>query len=253
MGARSAASRRSAATAGKADNSARRHTETPESDRPRRAPRLASRGAIRDAAAALFLERGYQGTSLDEIAATAQVSKQTIYTYFLSKEELFADLVLGNAERVDEFLLAIPTTFNEAGDTQSGLGELARRYIRFLVRPEVLRLRRLVIAEAGRHPALARTYYERVPQRVYAALAALFAGLSDQGRLNVREPLVAAHHFAWLTIGMDLDHGMFFGRATKLTGADLDRSADAAVRVFLAAYAPSGPDTPDDARKTAGV
>jgi TetR/AcrR family transcriptional regulator, mexJK operon transcriptional repressor len=203
----------------------------------RRSPRLASGGAIREAAATLFLERGYQGTSLDEIAAAAKVSKQTIYTHFANKEELFADLVLGNADRVDQFVATMLRTFNAARDVESGLHELARLYVRFLVRPEVLQLRRLVIAEAGRYPALARTYYERVPQRVYAALAALFSDLSDQGRLRIEDPLVAAHQFAWLTIGMHLDHGMFFDPEHTEATADLDRTADSATRVFLAAYA----------------
>lgn len=69
------------------------------SDRPKRARRLRSGGAIREAAAALFLEKGYQGTSMDDVAAAAGVSKQTIYTHFANKEVLFADLVLGTAER----------------------------------------------------------------------------------------------------------------------------------------------------------
>ena len=210
----------------------------PESERPRRSPRLASGGAIREAAAALFLQKGYQGTSLDEIAAVARVSKQTIYTHFANKEELFTDLVLGNAERVDGFMATMRRTVKEAPDTQSGLRDLARMYVRFVVRPEVLRLRRLVIAEAARFPDLARTYHERVPQKVYVALATLFRDLSDQGHLRIDDPVLAAHHFAWLTIGKDLDHGMFFDPARMTAGADLDASADAAVGVFLRAYAP---------------
>ncbi len=247
MDSRRSASSRSPGGAGVAARDPRGQTGTAGSTdpvatggtrRPRRAPRLASGGAIREAAASLFLERGYQGASLDEIAAAAKVSKQTIYTHFANKEELLADLVLGNAERVDEFVATMLRTFNAASDTESGLRELARLYIRFLVRPEVLRMRRLVIAEAGRFPALAGTYYERVPQRFYSALATLFHDLSDQGRLQLEDPLVAAHHFGWLTIGMHLDRGMFFDPLTTNAAADLDRSADAAVRVFLAAYAP---------------
>ncbi len=244
---RRAAGSRSAAGAGVARPGPGRQTETAKSTAPvasdgarrsRRAPRLASGGAIREAAAALFLERGYQGASLDEIAAAAKVSKQTIYTHFANKEELFADLVLGNAERVDEFVATMLRTVTAASDTESGLRELAREYIRFVVRPDVLRLRRLVIAEAGRYPALARTYHERVPQRVYSALAALFHELADKGQLQLEDPLMAAHHFAWLTIGMDLDHGMFFYPLATNAAVDFDRSADAAVGVFLAAYAP---------------
>ena len=204
---------------------------------PRRSPRLASGGSIREAAAALFLEKGYQATSLDEIAAAARVSKQTIYTHFANKEELFTDLVLGNADRVDEFVATVPGAVNDAEDIEAGLRVLARLYIRFVVRPEVLRLRRLVIAEAGRFPGLARTYHERVPQKVYLAFASLFGELSDQGRLQVEDSVLAAHHFAWLIIGKDLDHGMFFDPSIPNAAADLDGVADAAVRVFLKAYA----------------
>ncbi|MEP7105860.1 MAG: TetR/AcrR family transcriptional regulator [Chloroflexota bacterium] len=209
-------------------------TEAP--NRPRRARRLASGGAIREAAASLFLEKGYQGTSMDDIAAAASVSKQTIYTHFANKEELFTDLVLGNAERVAEFTGTIAQTLAAAADLESGLRQVARLYIHFVIRPEVLRLRRLVVGEAGRFPEVARTYYEMVPERVYAGLAALIKELADQGRLRVDDPLLAAHHLAWLILGLPLDRGMFY--ATDATGRDedLDQVADAAVRVFLAAY-----------------
>src|SRR5579859_3981142 len=128
-------------------------------ERPRRAGRLVSGGAIREAAAALFLEKGYQGTSMDEIAAMAQVSKQTIYTHFANKEALFADLVMTNAERVEEFIGTIGPTLTEAGSLDAGLRQLARRYLGFVARPDALRLRRLIIGEAGRFPELAREYY----------------------------------------------------------------------------------------------
>ncbi len=155
--------------------------------RPKRARRLASGGPIRESAATLFLEKGYQATSMDEVAAAAQVSKQTIYTHFASKEELFADLVLGNADRVNEFAVAIERTGLAAGEDLDGaLRGLARGYVRFVIRPEVLRLRRLVIGEAGRFPELARTYFETVPGRVYAALADLFRRAARRGAAQTR-------------------------------------------------------------------
>ncbi|HKW08472.1 MAG TPA: TetR/AcrR family transcriptional regulator [Candidatus Dormibacteraeota bacterium] len=195
----------------------------------RRAGRLTSAGTIREAAAALFLEKGYQATSMDDIAAAAQVSKQTIYTHFANKQELFGDLVLGNADRVEAFIAGL----NVGDDVEEGLTRLAREYVRFVSRPEVLRLRRLVIAEASRFPDVARTYYERVPERVTAAFAALFRRLTDEGRLHASNPDVAAQHFVWLALGVALDRGMF---TSALPTSDLERSADSAVRVFLAAY-----------------
>ncbi|TMF85621.1 MAG: TetR/AcrR family transcriptional regulator [Chloroflexi bacterium] len=211
-----------------------------DSVRPRRAGRLASGGAIREAAAAMFLENGYQGTSMDDIAAAAQVSKQTIYTHFPSKEALFADLVLGNAERVEEFVATVSRTVAAAGDDmEGGLRQLARVYLRLVMQPDVLRLRRLVLGEAGRFPDLARTYYERVPGRVINALSSVFSALRDGGRLHLDDPQLAAQHFAWLILGSPLDRGMFYPIAEPMPEADLQRAADGAVRVFLAAYGSS--------------
>ena len=190
---------------------------------------MASAGTIRQAAAAVFLEKGYQGTSMDDVAAKARVSKQTIYTHFANKQELFEDLVLGNADRVEGFVASL-----EVGDNvEAGLTRLARDYVRFVSRPEVIQLRRLVIAEASRFPDLARAYYERVPARVVAAFADLFKRLADEGRLHVDDPEIAAQHFVWLALGMPLDRGMFLASAPT---DDLDRIADSAVRVFLTAY-----------------
>jgi TetR/AcrR family transcriptional repressor of mexJK operon len=201
---------------------------------------LASGGAIREAAALLFLEKGYQGTSMDEIAARAGVSKQTIYTHFPNKEVLFQDLVLGNAGRVEEFTSELRRTFAESADLAAGLREVARLYTRFVIRPEVLRLRRLVLGEAGRFPGLARRYYELVPAKVYEALAQLFGELSERGLLSVDDPALAAHHFAWLALGLPMDVAMF--DEAQIPGpAELDRLADAAARVFLAAYAGGRP------------
>ena len=214
----------------------RRNTAGPAvAGRRPRAGRMASGGVIREAAAALFLERGYQSTSMDDIAAAARVSKQTIYTHFADKQELFADLVLGNAERVDAFLTTMAETLR-GSDAEAGLRRFARLYVHFVIRPEVLRLRRLVVGEAGRFPELARTYYERVPGRVYSTLAQLLQELAGRGHLMIDDPDLAAQHFVWLVLGLPLDRGMFDVGATAPTAERLDHIADAGVRVFIAAY-----------------
>jgi TetR/AcrR family transcriptional regulator, mexJK operon transcriptional repressor len=200
----------------------------------KRAPRLGSGDVIRTAAAAVFLEKGYLGTSLDEIAAQAGVSKQTIYTHFRNKEDLFADLVLGNADRADAFARDMVETFGRAGDAEAGLRELARTYLRFVIRPDVIRLRRLVIAEAARFPDLARTYHEQVPERIYGGLASLFADLMQVGRLRRGDPATAAQHFVWLTLGQPLDRVMFGIPAPEDDA--LSDLADTAVDVFFRAW-----------------
>jgi TetR/AcrR family transcriptional repressor of mexJK operon len=173
---------------------------------------------------------------MDEIAAAAHVSKQTIYTHFASKEELFADLVLANAERVDEFLAIIDQTLSDPVDLPAALRRLARQYLGFVVRPETLRLRRLIIGEAARFPKLARRYYELVPGRVYAALEAQFTEIGKNGQLRVDDPAAAARHFVGLTLGQPLDRGMFYPVESATEGTNLEELADSGVHVFLAAY-----------------
>ena len=202
-----------------------------------RARRLASAGVILEAAATLFLRHGFLGTSVDDIAALAHVSKQTVYTHFADKEQLFTALIHGNIARVDAFVEAIAALPDEATAVEPHLRALARRHIHAVIQPPALQLRRLVIGEAGRFPELARTYYERVPQRVIHLLASHLQHLADRGLLEVPDTLLAANHLAWLVLAVPLDQAMFCGDAACPSPAELDRFADAAVDVFLAAYA----------------
>lgn len=205
----------------------------------RRAGRMASAGVIREAATALFLRSGYQGTSMEEIATQAGVSKQTVYTHFADKERLFTDLVLGAAGRADQFVEQVVAALADTRDLEEDLRQVARRYLRTVLRPELVQLRRLVIGEAGRFPELARAYYERAPERTLAALASCFGRLADRGLLRADDPALAAAHFAYLVLGAPLDRAMFRADGEESPG-DLDRHADAAARAFLAVYrAPS--------------
>lgn len=200
----------------------------------RRAGRLASAGVIREAATTLFLRSGYLGTSMEEIATLAGVSKQTVYTHFADKERLFTDLILGATDRANDFLQHL-TVLPETDDLETDLHQVARRYLATVLRPELLQLRRLVIGESGRFPELARTYYERAPRRTLATLASCFQRLAERGLMRLGDPPLAAWHFAYLVLGPSLDRAMFCGDE-ELPPTELERQADAAVRVFLAAY-----------------
>jgi TetR/AcrR family transcriptional regulator, mexJK operon transcriptional repressor len=209
----------------------------------RRAARLASAPVIFEAASTLFLRNGYLGTSVDDIAALARVSKQTVYTHFADKEQLFAELVRGNISRVDAFIESVTAGLGETHALEDGLRAFARRHVHTVVQPEAVQLRRLMIGEAGRFPDLAREYYTRVPQRVVAALAVQLQRLTERGLLRASDPLLAANHLAWLILGLPLDAAMFGVDVGQSSPTDLDRLADAAVDVFLAAYG-VGPTTP---------
>ena len=196
------------------------------------------RRAIVEAAESLFLRNGYQGTSMDEIAALAAVSKQTVYKNFADKECLFTEVILGTTRRVDEGFNARLMALPDTDDLEQDLLDLARRHATSVLRPEVMRLRRIVIGEADRFPDLGRAYWERGPGRVLAALASCFERLAERGLLRIADPALAAAHFAYLVLAAPLDEAMFGGNGGPSADADLYAQADQGVRVFLAAYRP---------------
>jgi TetR/AcrR family transcriptional repressor of mexJK operon len=108
-----------------------------------------------------------------------------------------------------------------------------------LMQPQVLRLRRLVIANAGRLPALGRSWYEEGFERVLATLAAGFRSLTERGLLQADDPKLAAHHFAGLLLWIPVNKAMFTGDHHTAPG-ELESCASAAVRAFLDGYGVSG-------------
>jgi TetR/AcrR family transcriptional regulator, mexJK operon transcriptional repressor len=196
--------------------------------------------AILDAASAVFLRHGYRGTSMDGIAARAQVSKQTVYKHFADKETLFTAIVVATVDEAGDPVHDDVRHLEDTGDVEADLRGLARRQLHLVMQPRLLALRRLVIAEAGRFPELGRTFYERGAGRTVAALAATFEHLARRGLLDVEDSVLAATHFNWLVMSAPVNQAMLLGRE-ELDPTELDRYADSGVRVFLAAYGAKPP------------
>ena len=194
------------------------------------------RRAILDAATAAFLRNGYRGTSMDEIAAAARVSKQTVYKHFSDKERLFAEIVTATVHEAGHTVEEGVRNLQASGDVEADLRELARRQLHFVMQPRIMQLRRLVIGEANRFPELGRTFYEQGPRRTIAALATAFARLVERGQLHIEEPRLAAAQFNWLIMSEPLNQSMLLGDDHTPDPAELDAWADAAVGLFLAAH-----------------
>ncbi|HEX5825191.1 MAG TPA: TetR/AcrR family transcriptional regulator [Candidatus Limnocylindrales bacterium] len=194
------------------------------------------REAILAAATTTFFRKGYLGTSMDEIAALAAVSKQTVYKHFADKERLFTEIVVGTVTEASGPVALAVLDLRESVDLETDLRDLARRQLAIVMTPRLLQLRRLVIGEAGRFPELGRTFYERGPERTIEALATAFRRLARRGMLRAADPRLAAAHFNWLVMSIPLNQAMFLGDDEPATAVELDRYADAGVRAFLAAY-----------------
>jgi TetR/AcrR family transcriptional regulator, mexJK operon transcriptional repressor len=195
------------------------------------------RRTISDAATELFLERGYLGTSIDQIAARAAVSKPTVYRFFADKEALLEDIVLGTLDRAGAAFRDEVVALAESDDLEADLHKLAQDYIAMVTRPSVLRLRRLVIGASHQLPKIAREYYERAPEQTIGVLAGSFQQLAARGLLQIDDPQLAASHFAFLVIGRVLDKSLFHSRA-PFSHPELAAQAHAGVDAFLRAYLP---------------
>lgn len=191
---------------------------------------------IMQAATKVFVAKGYDGASMDEVAAKAGVSKQTIYKHFSDKDHLFTEIVLATTQRVDHVVGMVATTLNDTKDLPSDLGRLGRTFLEALMADELLQIRRLVIANADRMPDLCRGWYEQGFGRILAVLASCFQSFADKGLLKIDDPLLAANHFAGMLLWIPVNKAMFTGDNTPYTKAELDRLAAAAVAAFMAAY-----------------
>jgi AcrR family transcriptional regulator len=189
-----------------------------------------------DAARTVFLRKGYGGASMDEVAALAAVSKQTVYKHFADKKQLFTTVVTGDIEAAETLTHDMVAALAASQDVGEDLRRFARHHVADVTQPHLIQLRRTIIAEADRFPELARTWYASGPERAHATLADQFRALARRGLLRIDDPVLAAQHFNYLILSIPLNKAMFLGSDTRFTRRELNRYADEAVRVFLAAY-----------------
>ncbi|MEZ5892612.1 MAG: TetR/AcrR family transcriptional regulator [Parvularculaceae bacterium] len=163
-----------------------------------RKPDPAKDEAILQAAGDLFLERGYS-VSIDDIAAAANVSKQTVYARFASKEELFEAVVRAGADELVGALFSAgkPERIADA------LIALGMRYQDIVLDPRRVSMQRLLIAQAQQFPDLARRFFEGGPGYVRQRIADFMRTESANGRLVIDDAEEAAVHFLGLVKGAD--------------------------------------------------
>lgn len=191
--------------------------------------------AILEAAQQVFFANGYVGASMDQIAATARVSKQTVYKHFHDKEALFREVVTKVVRARDA---GISAEFLATGEGSIGerLRSFARNFLQGVMQDDVLKLRRLVIGEAGRFPELGQSFYELGPNRAAAELSVALSEAATQRGLSLKDPTLAAEHLLSLILSIPLNQAMLLGDEISFTEAALHRYADEGAAAFLQAY-----------------
>ena len=197
-----------------------------------------TRSAILAAAETLFLARGYLGTSMDDVARTAPVSKQTLYAHVGSKEALFVEVVARMTRSAAADLqdrVADPST---DWPVTEFLQAFAVEQLHIVMTPRLMQLRRLVIGEASRFPELGAALHRNGPGRSIERLEQAFVRYHAQGDLRTPDARVAATHFNWLVMGGPTNDAMLLGDAGIPNPSTYAPHAEECVRIFLAAYGP---------------
>ncbi len=184
----------------------------------------------------IFLEHGFGKTTMDAIAAAARISKASLYQQHPSKDALYAAVVLDWAARGRDAMRPHLDRLLAADDLPAALARLARTVQTAVLSPDVLGMRRLVAAEAARHPEVAARYVADSWNRNIADLGGALAELHRRGALRATDPLVAAQQFTWLAVGDPLNDRTLRGDDGRPDEAELDAIARAAVDTFLARF-----------------
>jgi TetR/AcrR family transcriptional regulator, mexJK operon transcriptional repressor len=193
----------------------------------RRSPKCAQ---VLEGARKVFMEHGYEGASVDEIARAAGTSKATLYSYFPDKRQLFAAVMQSQCSRQGEVMGG-----EDPGEpVEAALRRMAISFANFLFSAGAQEMFRVCIAEAGRFPELGAAFHASGPARARAQLIEFFAAAGARGELRIDDPETAADQFAALC-----KSGLFLRAllgAACPSEAEIARNADEAVRTFLARY-----------------
>ena len=162
-----------------------RHRRPVRTGRPPRELAGECETRILDAAAQVFLARGFDGASVDEIADVARAGKPTIYARFAGKEALFAAVI---ARRVRENTGSLPSVAVLGSTLEERLEHLGEAFLRNMLLPETTGLVRAAIAESRRFPKLASSVGRMARERGIETVAGI---LGELARSDGTPPLPA--------------------------------------------------------------
>jgi AcrR family transcriptional regulator len=188
------------------------------------------RSAIVSAAKESFLENGYARMSMSGLVATLGGSKATLWSYFPSKEDLFAAVI---EDAVGAYGRALSERLLLSDDLRGGLTTFAKDLIGKMLSDEGLALCRLITAESGRFPEVGALFYTQGPGPVEACLTAYLRRHMDVGALAQDDPARLARTL------IDLCHGFQQRRLwglEMLNEEQIDVESSSIADVFLRAF-----------------
>ena len=189
------------------------------------------RRQILDGARKVFLNLGFDGASMGEIARASGVSKGTLYVYFADKSRLFEAIV--EEESIEQGKVAF--NFDPARNVETTLREFGRDYLKLLCRPGGGSAIRTVMAIAERMPEVGRRFYEKVLEKNISQLASYLAGRVKPDGLVIDDCALAASQFMMMCQA-SLFLPFVFQAAPAPSPDRIDAVVESATQMFLANY-----------------
>jgi AcrR family transcriptional regulator len=205
--------------------------------RPTRERAEARHEELLDAALDLFLEHGFELTTIEMVAARVSMTRRTVYARYTDKAALFRAAVRRAIERqiVPEDVLA---SFDQ-GDVAETLESVARLRIGQVMTPNGLRLQRIINTESYRFPEIFTANLEQSAKPVMDFVAGVLDRAAADGQISLTDSGLAASAFMSMVVGGQV-RAIVSGRLP--TQAELDRKVNFTIRLLLDGLRPRGED-----------
>lgn len=191
------------------------------------------RQAIIETASRLFLENGFERTSMSEIASQLGGSKGTLYNYFNCKEDLFGEVI---AQLADVYMNDILPPSIECENVEQALRAFGEKFLKKVCSQEFVTVNRNVYAEAGMSN-IGRVFYERAPLKMLNRLATVLDHWMTEGQLRRADPFVAAQQLAAL-LDAEVRLVVLLGVQSPSDPVDVAPIAARGLDAFLRIYTP---------------
>lgn len=195
-----------------------------------------------DGASGIFLRDGYAAACVDDIARAARVSKATLYSYFPDKKLMFQEVFEVVTKRA---FATAPFEIDRHATASPGLENVLRQLGKWLVIPVVLQLHRIALTEAGRFPALARSYRARRDKAVLVPLTAQIGIWASRGDMHSSDNALLARQI-FSMFAADVQQTALLAETRQISSADIATLARDTAQLMLRACS-----VPDRAMLTA--
>lgn len=193
---------------------------------------LEKRARILQAAKAIFLKSGYHGTSMNQIAQEAGVTKLTVYNHFQDKVNLF---ICAITETCEETLCTKQFDLDTSADFYQTLFIVCSRALQIIYSPEALKLDHVLLELAAEQNPLALQFFEASHTRMENQLAEFFQKAAQLGFIQADDPIYQTELLLTLLLGVR-HHKVLLGITAAPNAHELEQIIRDAINLFLLKY-----------------